>query len=230
MILLRRAGLPLVALVVASLVSPAFAETSDGSCPVPTDAGAATLASDVDAIASAAARARVESAMAKLDAQRNGEFGEYYADGVRVEGCWANPAGNKLTDLQKAFYCSMPLEFRLCNTVALLTTKGKPVDERYAGYLACQQRVDAAFGGTGRFRYDDEINSVYKELYLAQDSGLSGSDQAAIIAAARPKSSGRPFPVLLHGIVNSLGREAVDRAAPDLATMFREARAAGLDE
>src|SRR5258706_14073464 len=88
-------------MVCALLATPAFAEVVDGACQAPSLVPIASLGDDLRSLE---ARERVESAIAKLDAQRNSApFAPYYADGARVEGCWANPAGSKLTEIQKAF-------------------------------------------------------------------------------------------------------------------------------
>jgi hypothetical protein len=184
-------------------------------------------ASQSDLVKPALAVDDVNAAIATLRAQREGDpIGPYYADGNRLEGCWRNPAGAKLTDLKKAFYCSMPLEFRLCNTVVLLTTDESKVEERYAGYLSCQRKVDAVFGGTGLFVYDPKINAIYRTLYL-EGSPLPAADTADVVAANKPPFTDRPFPVVLAAIGAGLTQEALDLSADALRSMVDDFLTAG---
>jgi len=163
--------------------------------------------------------ADVNATIERLDGLRNGApIGTYYEDGARMEGCWRNPAGNKLTDLKKAFYCSMPLEFRLCNTIVLLTTDDAKVAERYQGYLDCQTKVDAVFGGAGLFRFDDDVNAMYKKLFL-EGTTLSAEDNAGVVTAHKPAFSDRSFTVVLLAIGRSLAKEAADMAAREITNM-----------
>jgi hypothetical protein len=192
--------------------------------------GCATASSDASATSGEAestgvvapARADVETAIASLDAQRNGDrLGKYYADGNRVEGCWRNPVGNKLSDLQKAFYCAMPLELRLCNSVELLAIDESKVDERYDAYLACQKKVDAVFGGTGEFVYDDNINAVYKQLFLNR-AALSADDTAGIVTKNKPTFTDRSFTVILLEIGAGLASEAGDLAVDGFMSLVND--------
>ncbi len=161
----------------------------------------------------------VRDAIGVLAAQRStAPLGTYYEDGNRLEGCWRNPAGNKLTDLKKAFYCSMPLEFRLCNTVVLLTTDEAKVDARYQGYLDCQKKVDRVFGSEGRFVYDANINAVYKHLYL-EGQTLSDAETESIVSANKPAYTSRSFVIVLAAIGESLAREAIDLSMSSLSEM-----------
>lgn len=174
--------------------------------------------------APAPSRANVEAAIATLDAHRGSEeLAPYYADGSRLDGCFRNPAGNKLSDLQKTFYCAMPLELRLCNTVKLLTIDESKVDERYAAYLACQKKVDAVFGGKGAFVYDDNVNAVYKTLFLSR-APLAEEDTAAVIAKHKPALTSRPFAFVLVEIGVTLTKEATDLALGELSSMADDYR------
>jgi hypothetical protein len=168
----------------------------------------------------------VDAAIAKLDKQRNGApIGPFYADGTRMEGCWRNPAGDKLSDLQKSFYCSMPLEFRICNTVVLLTSNESDVDKRFQGYLDCQTKVDAVFGSKKLFVYDDDISTIYKELFLKRGA-LPDADTTRIVAAAKPTFGSSSFTVILAEILASLGKEAVELSAAgleDMVTAYKNA-------
>jgi hypothetical protein len=204
-----------------------------GSALVATGCSASTDTSDAaNGTSSAVASARLDVAavravVAKLDAQRaDVSNASYYADGSRVEGCWLNPAGNKLSDLQKALYCSMPLEFRLCNTVVLLSTDESDVATRYAGYLDCQAKVDAVFGGHGLFRYGSDVDDVYKSLYLERAT-LDPADESSVVAAAKPTYSGRSFPRVLLSIGASLTEEAADLATGSLEDLVGAFQAAG---
>lgn len=162
------------------------------------------------------ASATVDAAFAALRAQRTtAPLEKYYRDGLRIEACWANPAGKELSEIKKAFYCSMPLELRICNTVVLLTTDAAKREERYRGYLDCQRKVDALFGDRGRFVYGDAINKTYEDLFLRGESGLSAEDEARLVAANRPVNSGRSFPVLLAETIKGLAAEARDLASGD---------------
>lgn len=169
----------------------------------------------------------VTKIIAALDAQRAATpIGRYYEDGARVEGCWLNPAGAKLTPLKKAFYCAMPLEFRLCNTVVLLTHDESQVDARYRGYLDCQRKVDAVFGGRGKFVYGAETNALYRALYL-EGASPPAADAARIVAAHQPRASGRSFAPVLLDIERSLAREAADLSLDGLRAMVDDFRRAG---
>jgi hypothetical protein len=150
----------------------------------------------------------------------------YYQDTTRIEGCWANPAGNALTDIQKAFYCSMPLEFRLCNSVVLIQSQDTDVATRWQGFVQCEQTVDAIAGGTGAFVYDAKISATYYWLFLDKNSGLSSADEASLVAANQPASSGRSFPELLQAIVSTLATEAGDAAFNGLQGLIDQANAA----
>jgi hypothetical protein len=166
----------------------------------------------------------VTGAIAELQAQlTTPPLQPYYSDGTRVEGCWLNPAGNKLTDIKKAFYCSMPLEFRLCNTIVLLSTQDSQVDERWQGFLRCEQRLDAIYQGSGAFLYDATVSATYYWLFLNDQSGLDPSQEASVVAANRPPSSGRTFVSLLGSIVTSLGAEAGDAAVQGFQDLVDEA-------
>jgi len=166
--------------------------------------------------------AAVKAAIAKLDAQRNGAaLGRYYESGDRVEGCFKNPAGNKLTDLKKTVYCAMPLELRLCNTVVLLTRDEADVDGRYRGYLDCKKRVTAAMGGRVSFEYGADIDAVYKQIVL-EGRTLSAAETREIVAAHGPPTSPRSFPVVLAAIGRSLAEEVRALGLEGLAALARE--------
>lgn len=170
---------------------------------------------------------KVNAALATLRAQTTtGPYAKYYADGVRVEACWRNPAGNKLTNLKKAFYCSMPLEFRLCNTVKLLTIDESDVDGRYQGFLDCQKTVDAMLGGTGEFVYDDAVNDTYKRLYL-QGRSLGAARDEAIVSAHKPRYGNKSFAQLLAKVVAGLAAEGRDVASAEFDAMVTAAKDTG---
>lgn len=184
--------------------------------------GAASTSTDPDAV--------VARALAELAAQMEGRYAPYYLDadsgrfqdGARVAGCWKNPAGKDLTDVQKAFYCSMPLELRLCNTLQLLGSKDLTV--RYSGYQACKSNV-ASMLHDPSFLYSEDVDAAYQHLFLEQDPAWSDD---AIVAANRPENSAS-FPALLAQIVASLDQEAIDLAAPELKTIKDQLVADGLD-
>lgn len=172
----------------------------------------------------------VNAAIAELQRARESvPIGAYYEDGSRIEGCWRNPAGAKLTDLKKAFYCSMPLEFRLCNTIVLLTTEESEVTQRYQGYLDCQKKVDGVFGNDGRFTFSDDVNAMYEKLYLKGDA-LPPSDAAKVVAANKPVLSGRSFPIVLLAIGKSLTKEAVDLSLDALSSLVSDYKQAARNE
>ncbi|MBS2017996.1 MAG: hypothetical protein JST00_34285 [Deltaproteobacteria bacterium] len=191
-----------------------------GACAAPSsgedvDDDAPVDASEDAVVAGAPARVsanEVSSAITKVVSKRGtARFAGFYDDGVRVEACWANPAGSKLTELQKAVYCAMPLELRLCNTPVLLTTPKTDVAGRYAGYERCKTRLEQLLGRRGEVAYDASIDRVYRDIYL-EGGTLSAADTARIVKAARPASSGRAFPSLLASIVTSLKTEGRDLA------------------
>ncbi len=188
-------------------------------------------ASDADAGASDAppkSDVDVPGAIAELQAQLgSAPLASYYADGTRVEGCWANPVGSDLSDIQKAFYCSMPLELRLCNSLVLLATKSSnDVATRWSGYVQCQQRVDAIAGGSGAFLYDAKVNASYYWLMLENDSELSAADEASVVQSVKPASSGRSFSSLLGIITAAATAEAADAAFNGLQQLLDEAESA----
>lgn len=155
-------------------------------------------------------------------AQRTGaRFGADYADGTRVEACWKNPASQKLSDLKKAFYCAVPLEFRICNSPKLLTTDDAQVQERYRTFQRCKRDVDAALGSTGEFVYDAQVDRAYLDLFLRDRATLTPAEEAALVAANRPASSGREFPELLFDVASGVAREAVRIARPDFDALVR---------
>lgn len=175
-------------------------------------------------------RARVDAAIASLTSVRNGaEIGSYYADGVRAEGCWRNPAGKKLTDLKKAFYCSMPLEFRLCNTIVLLTNDESDVEARRSGYFDCKTKVERVFGGRGLFQFDSNVDDVYGRLYLRGET-LSDEDTADVVARNKPAFGSSGFPVLLAEIGASLVREGADMSLDSLASLVEGYKTATMED
>jgi hypothetical protein len=172
----------------------------------------------------------VNAVIGQLDAIRTGDpIGTYYEDGARIEGCWRNPAGNKLTDLKKAFYCAMPLEFRLCNTIVLLTTDEAKVSERYQGYVDCQTKVDAVFGSKGLFKFGADVDAMYQKLFL-DSATLSAEDTSSVVAANKPAFSSHSFAVILLAIARSLAKEAVDIAARGLTAMADDVKTESGDD
>lgn len=166
--------------------------------------------------------AEVESVIAKLRAQReSAPFARYYEDGSRIEGCWRNPAGAKLTELKKAVYCAMPLELRLCNTPVLLTVDEHDVVGRFRGYVDCKKKVDAVFGGRASFAYGPDVDAVYRQIYL-EGRTLSAEDTTRIVAANVPRYSSRSFLVVLASIGASLVAEARELAVDALLSMARD--------
>lgn len=161
----------------------------------------------------------VQASIKSLTDLRDGSvLGPYGADGARVEGCWRNPAGDKLSDLKKAFYCSMPLEFRLCNTVVLLATDDAKVDERYRGYQSCKAKVETVFGNKGLFEFDAKTDAVYKQLFLKSET-LSAADTKIIVDAQKPTFSSKSFTRLLLEIGWSLTEEATALALEGLSSL-----------
>lgn len=201
--------------VLAPIAGLALGCSGGAESPLPSD----------EAAVEAASPAAIEKALSTLREQTTrGKLAKYYADGTRVEACWRNPKGSKLTDLQKALYCSMPLEFRLCNTVVLLTTDDADVAARRQGYARCQRRVDAMFGGRGEFIYDARVNAAYVSVFLQKSSGLSREEERALVAKYEPRFSGRTFPGLLAHVVSGLASEALDMASDELASMIEDAK------
>ena len=172
----------------------------------------------------------VQASIKSLTSLRDGaELGPYGADGARVEGCWRNPAGNKLSDLKKAFYCSMPLEFRLCNTVVLLATDDTKIDERYRGYLSCKAKVETVFGHRGLFAFDANTDAVYEQLFL-RDKTLSSADTKTIVDAEKPTFGSKSFTRLLLEIGWSLTKEATDLALAGLSSLASDYHASTNDD
>lgn len=196
-----------------------------GACTAPDTSAQAS--SDLSSKKNAAV---VRRALVELDAQMDA-YSAWYDDsldgrrqnGARISGCWANPAGKDLTDVQKAFYCSMPLEFRMCNTVVLLETKAtKDVGERRRGYLACKAEVAGVMRDPS-FHYSADVDAAYLHLFLEQDPAWSPT---SIVAEKRP-DPGRPFPALLAAIADSLAEEGVELGLDALAGWAAEVRAGG---
>lgn len=146
-------------------------------------------------------------------------FGAYYRDGTRFEACWKNPAGAKLTPVKKAFYCALPLEFRLCNTLALLATDDAQVTVRYEAFLDCQWKVDLALGGGGEFLYDASVNRTYKQLFLRGRSGLGDFREQLLVIRNEPAYSGRSFETLALDTMTTLVQESRDLSSPGLYAM-----------
>ena len=152
----------------------------------------------------------VTAVLAKLDGIRNGApIHTDYGDGERMEACWIGPGGAKLSDLRKAFYCAMPLEFRLCNTMVLVSTDASKLDERRAGYFDCQKNVDHLFGSRGLFVFGADVDEMYDKLFL-QGATLQPADDATVVAANRPALSGRAFEPLFKSCLETWHDESVD--------------------
>lgn len=167
--------------------------------------------SQASAIEETTAKKTTRQAFAALKQQRsNAALQKYYEDGARVEACWKNPLADKLTDLKKAFYCSFPLEFRLCNTIQLLTA-GDDIEKKAQAFVACQ-KVDAAFGSHGLFVYDAMVTKTYRAIFLDGTSGLTPAEEAVFIAEHKPELSARSFPALVAIVAASLVTEAIDFA------------------
>jgi hypothetical protein len=187
------------------------------ACASPADDTAPTSSEDAVVASSAVTAADVESVIAELRAQReSAPLARYYEDGVRIEACWRNPAGSKLTKLKKALYCSMPLELRLCNTPVLLAIDENEAERRFRGYRDCKAKVDAVFGGTGAFAWNARVDTVYRHIYL-EGATLSEEDTKRIVAANQPPASSRTFAALLLVVGKSLLDEARDLAIDALA-------------
>jgi len=205
--------LSFVMLVAVAAVASGCAATSEDS---------GTASQDVT---TSKAEPVVQRALAQLDAQMD-SYTAYYDDspdgirqnGSRIAGCWANPAGKKLTDLQKAFYCSMPLEFRLCNTVKLLSTNDTDVEARYQGYVECKATLASALGDDS-FNYSADVDQAYRHLFLEQSSDWAVT---SIVEAKRPHSP-HGFPYLLVKIVGTLAAEAEDLASEAFSAMIVDA-------
>jgi len=143
--------------------------------------------------------------------QDNEMLAARYKEGnPRVEACWMNPAASKLSDIQRAYYCAVPLEVRLCNTPAL-----RPIKKRWEGKLGwfrkknidnveylkqateafvnCQKSVDASFESKRTFVYSFAVNEYYRSIFLMNDSGLTSEEQATLSAKYKPKSTGLEF-------------------------------------
>ena len=175
-------------------------------------------------------------AMSKLDEQRTKAPIAPFQDATRIEGCWINPAADHpckrgetcapWTPLKKAFYCKQPLEFRICSSTVLLNTDRSEVDKRMKGYLDCQKKVDAVFGGKGLFVYDDQVAAVWRKVVL-EDATPSADDSAKIVAAAKPSITGRPFALVLAKIVEGLGVEAAELSLEGLQPMIEDLKNAG---
>lgn len=218
--------------VARAVTLAALATTAAGCAATPTQAGSESTDATNDAVKSKKKQhaATLARALAELDRQMDA-YSPYYDDspdgrrqnGARISGCWANPAGSDLTDMQKAFYCAMPLEFRICNTVVLLATKAtKDVDARYAGYLKCKDEVASVLDDAS-FDYSSDVDQAYRKVFLEQDPTWSSE---AVIAAQRP-GPGDDFPTLLGRIVESLVQEGADLGNDRVTAWADEVQANG---
>ena len=172
----------------------------------------------------------VDGAIATLQGQlRSAPLDDYYADGSRLEGCWANPKGNDLDDVQHALYCSFPLEFRLCNSIALIRSKESEVASRWSAFHDCEDRVESATGNTGLYRYDEQVAATYYWAFLRKDSGLTADEISQLAAEQRPEDSGRSFPALVVVIGESLDAEVTDAAMAGLRSILQSAKTAAKD-
>ena len=194
-----------VILLASTLGACASASTEDAA------SGGADLTSAPSATAS------VNAAFASLQAMRSaspvGQFDEGGNESTRIRGCWQNPKGSNLTDLQKAVYCAMPLEFRLCNSPVLIKVGDKDFkDDEYVIHdllivsRLCQAKTKEQFGA--RFAFSQDVENLYLRTFLRQQSGLSAADEAALIAAHRPKTQ-EPFAIELVSIAAGVTKEAI---------------------
>ena len=162
--------------------------------------------------------------LARLAAIRSSPpLARYYEGGresTRVRACWKNPAASKLSELQKAFYCSVPLEVRLCTSPQLLRGRERPLEERLQGFRRCQRRAIDMLGDA--VDMGEDVADLFFNILLRQRSGLSAADEAAFIDAERPTEGGF-FPVLLVGTVVSLTAEARELNL-DLAELVGDGR------
>ena len=205
---------PMNALVRFGLVFAVLASTACAAAG-PDDAASGSA----DITAGSPRLAATERAFAELDRMRSADpIGRYYEGGTestRVRACWANPAGRDLTDMQKAFYCAVPLELRLCNSPIILhndlkTATAGDQNETFTlnnGWKQCQGSTETLF--PGRFAWTAEINDLYLNLFLRQSSGLTAAEEARIIGGHKPTSAGF-FPTLLVSSVALLNDEAGD--------------------
>jgi hypothetical protein len=186
----------------------ACANTSDDG----TDNGTSDLTGS-----GSSALATTERAFAELEAMRNAEpVGQFYKggnEGARIRGCWQNPKGDVFTDMQKAVYCALPLEFRLCNSPVLLRTHPKNefkddenvIHDLLIVYRLCKGKAQEQFGS--RFAFTPAVDDLYLRAFLRQQSGLSAADEAKVTAAHKPTTKGS-IAVELIQIVAGLAAEA----------------------
>jgi hypothetical protein len=139
---------------------------------------------------------------------------------LRATACWENPAGKALSEIQKAFYCSLPLEFRLCNSVKLKEVHENLIGARYAAFKACQVETTMAWEGHTHFMFDAKVNQTYLYLFLNKYSGLTPAQEAAFIAKYKPAPSGKEFTSLLGTTFVGFVREVVDFKIQDTKRLF----------
>ncbi len=107
----------------------------------------------------------------------------------RVDICMMNPIGKQNSTAKRWFYCHMPLEFRLCNSVVLLGTQElaskEKLDLRMTHFQTCMKENEwtdgrnflAAFDAYGSVssletnskRPSDRIVEIYRDFYLNED-------------------------------------------------------------
>ena len=214
------------AALVSLLAGCATAPSADG----PAASADRISTGDDDATAPSADDVDYDGSISRLQAWREGDpIGDYYTDGSRLEGCWANPAGKKLTGVKKNFYCAYPLEFRLCNSIALLTSDDADVAGRLAAYQKCGERVEAFLPGTQRMITEPSVLATYYYVFLQGDdeAELSGGDEATFIEEHQPASSGRSFPELVIAIGGTLRTEADDALGAQFQQLVDDAKEAG---
>jgi hypothetical protein len=108
----------------------------------------------------------------------------------------------------------MPLEFRLCNSILLISTEDAQNTERYAGYLSCQKKVDAA---------------MYQAVFL-KGATLPPADNASVVAANKPKLGDRSFPGIVLSIARGLAMEAIELAVSGLSSLASDYETASGDD
>lgn len=113
--------------------------------------------------------------------------------------CWKNPAGKDLTEIQKLVYCYLPLDFRLCNTIALTQIRGETAEDKALKvevFGACQ-----VSSGLASQMGSADIEATYVALFLEKGEGVADDVKADLLKAYRPTLSDASFYELFKHMV-----------------------------
>jgi hypothetical protein len=117
-----------------------------------------------------------------------------------VSACWKNPSAKDMSDVQHLLYCSLPLEFRLCNSIILGETSAATAEnaaKRRKAYTDC-----ASSSGLSKLLVMPALEAAYADLFLDDGKGLRPEFVADLVKAHPVVVMPEPFPVLLDRMIN----------------------------